>query len=103
MRTRTKRWRLLAAVLLSVGVFGLLVRLGAWQLQRANFKDELTAQARENATHVSSAPHELTELPRTESWHFRPVQVVGRFDPEHQYLLDNRTFDGRAKDEQQGK
>ena len=96
MSIRAKRWRLLLAVLLSVAVFGLLVRLGSWQLQRANYKDALTAQAGENATHAPSLPHELTELPRTESWHFRPVRVVGRFDPERQYLLDNRTFDGRA-------
>ncbi len=33
----------------------------------------------------------LDEVPR-----FQRVSLIGRFDADHQFLLDNRTYDGRA-------
>jgi surfeit locus 1 family protein len=33
----------------------------------------------------------LNEVPR-----FQRVSVIGRFDAEHQFLLDNRTYEGKA-------
>jgi len=96
MTEAAKRKRLFVAVLVSVAMFALLLRLGVWQLDRAQYKETLAAQAQENSARSPSPAHEIIEREGTESWYFRPVRVVGRFDPEHQYLLDNRTYDGRA-------
>ena len=96
LAVNVKHWQLLAGIVLSIAVLGLLLRLAFWQLERAEYKESLAAQAQENAARGASLPHEILQQARNESWHFRPVTVRGRFDPVHQYLLDNRTFDGQA-------
>ena len=96
MTVNAKRLRLLAALVLSMAMLALLLRLGVWQIERAQFKETLAEQAQENAARSPLLAHEVIEESRTVSWHFRRARVVGRFDPERQYLLDNRTYDGRA-------
>ena len=96
MTETTKTSRLLAVVVFSIAMLALLLRLGFWQLERAQYKETLAEQAQKNSTHSPSMAHEIIQQATTESWYFRRVRVTGRFDPTHQYLLDNRTFDGRA-------
>ncbi|MFT5445422.1 MAG: surfeit locus 1 family protein [Gammaproteobacteria bacterium] len=76
----------------------LMLRLGAWQLERADFKTQLSEQAQKNNARPALPADEILQQAATdsESWYFRSVKVTGQFDPVHQYLLDNRTFDGRA-------
>lgn len=75
-----------------------MLRLGLWQLERAEFKTQLSAQAQENDARSALPADEilLQAAADSESWYFRSVKVIGQFDPARQYLLDNRTFDGRA-------
>ncbi len=78
-----------AAVVLLVTLF---VGLGRWQWQRATDKQALwDAFARGSDAAVALGPRSLDELPR-----FSRVRVTGRYAPERQFLLDNRTLDGRA-------
>jgi surfeit locus 1 family protein len=93
---KQQRLRLFAAFVLSVAMLGLLLRLGVWQLDRAQFKETLAGQALKNSAQSPSMAHEIMQQAGSESWYFRPVRVVGRFDTTRQYLLDNRTLDGRA-------
>lgn len=72
----------------------LLVSLGQWQLSRAEYKDKLQQKivARKDLTPVS-----IQELPQAMNDRiFMPVSITGRYDSQHQLLLDNRIINGRA-------
>jgi surfeit locus 1 family protein len=75
-----------------------MLRLGAWQLERAEYKIQLFEQAQKNAARLALPADEILQQAATdsESWYFRSVKVIGQFDSDRQYLLDNRTFDGQA-------
>ena len=96
MTEKLKSSRVLAVLVLSIAMLALLLRLGLWQLERAQYKEKLAEQAQQNSTHSPLMAHEIIEQTTAEAWYFRSARVNGRFDPTHQYLLDNRTFDGRA-------
>lgn len=90
------RWFVLAVV--CAALTALMLRLGVWQLERADYKTQLFAQAQENDARPALSADEILQQAAedSESWYFRSVKIVGQFDPTRQYLLDNRTFDGRA-------
>lgn len=63
----------------------LFVRLGFWQLERAEQKQELLAQyAAGQRTQLEITPENADTLSR-----YQRVTVNGRYDPMHQVLLDN--------------
>jgi len=78
-------------------VFPVLLGLGWWQLERAEFKQAQKARVEaENAR----APSVLGTVHREqaaqpESWNHRRVRASGRYVPHH-FLLDNRTRGGVA-------
>lgn len=81
-----RAWRptLFGAVLTVLGV-ALFVRLGFWQLDRAEQKQALLAQyAAGQQSLVEITPENAAGLAR-----YRRAQVSGRYDPAHQILLDN--------------
>jgi surfeit locus 1 family protein len=86
-----RRWLPLAAVWLLVPVF---VLLGIWQLQRADEKRRLQEEydARGNGPVVRVEPR----MQAGEDLRFYRVEATGRYEPEHQFLLDNRVYHGRA-------
>ncbi len=63
--------------------------LGVWQLERAAFKRDL-AHARAVAQAHPPAPCDARPAP------FLRVLLSGRYLPDRQFLLDNRTHEGRA-------
>jgi surfeit locus 1 family protein len=71
----------------------LLLSLGFWQLQRAQEKLELQEQysARQN-----EAPVSLEQLSPDDDLQYRQVELTGRYDNAHNFLLDNRIHQGRA-------
>lgn len=85
--------RRLIPALAAVGAIALFTALGFWQLDRAQFKQALTADfaRRDDARpRVVESAAELGSLSR-----FVPVSVTGRFLPGRQIYLDNRIRDGR--------
>lgn len=71
----------------------ILIALGVWQLQRAEFKEALTAD-RERARIAEPVP--LTALASDwEQARYRGVEVRGRYRPDRQVLLDNQIYQGR--------
>ena len=68
----------------------LLLALGTWQLGRAEQKRLLEAQMEQRQ---SRAPVALATLQTPEP--YTPVMVVGEYDNQHVWLLDNRQRDGR--------
>jgi surfeit locus 1 family protein len=72
-------------VLLTLAGMALFIRLGFWQLDRAEQKDALLAQYAEGQqTQVDIVPQNAAKLAR-----YQRVRVTGRYDPAHQILLDN--------------
>ncbi|HEY8037885.1 MAG TPA: SURF1 family protein [Methylobacter sp.] len=72
-----------------------LIGLGMWQLERSEQKRAfLEAQEQAAATetlHLSTAIENNTEALR-----YRSVEVAGRYDVAHQFLIDNQVSDGKV-------
>lgn len=82
-------WGFTLVVLLLAALF---VRLGVWQWQRGEQRQAAAARFARGADAVlelgARAPDELPLYQR--------VAVAGELDGTHQFLLDNRSFEGRA-------
>jgi surfeit locus 1 family protein len=77
---------------ITVVLLVLFISLGRWQWGRAEFKQQLADDFARNAAVVSElGSRRASELPR-----FAKVEVSGEWDGARQFLLDNRTRDGRA-------
>jgi surfeit locus 1 family protein len=83
----TLRYTLAALVLVA-----LFVRLGIWQWQRG----EQRAAAAARFARGADAVLELGSRDVAEAPLYQRVGVEGELDASHQFLLDNRTFQGRA-------
>lgn len=79
--------------LVTVVLFAGLVGLGLWQLSRAEQKEALLAQWQARR---DGPPQPLAKVLAGEAARFTPVAASGRFDPSHQFLLDNRIRNQRA-------
>jgi surfeit locus 1 family protein len=78
--------------ILAILLCALFVRLGFWQWDRGNARQAEWDKFSRGAEKVLALDSlGLNEVPR-----FQRVSVIGRLDAEHQFLLDNRTYDGRA-------
>jgi surfeit locus 1 family protein len=77
---------------LAIVLCALFVSLGRWQWHRGIEKQALWAAfARGSDTPRPIGARDVDDLPR-----FARVTVAGRYDVTRQFLLDNRTHDGRA-------
>ncbi len=83
-------WPSIATLVLLPFLFG----LGIWQLERADWKQGLVDQHAESARQPPVPLESL--LARDEPLRYRPVKALGRYDLEHQLLLDNPTHQGYA-------
>jgi len=78
--------------LATLALLPVLVGLGTWQLQRADWKQGLVDANADRAGLPETSLQAL--LPVTATDQYRPVAVTGHYDLEHQLLLDNRTWQG---------
>ncbi|WP_040409533.1 SURF1 family protein [Arhodomonas aquaeolei] len=85
---RPGRW----PTLVTITLLPLLIALGFWQIDRAHQKEALIAD-RESAA-AAPALQLNAGLPRPEAGLHRLARATGRYDSEHQFLLDNQTRDG---------
>jgi cytochrome oxidase assembly protein ShyY1 len=77
--------------LLTVVLLAVFVSLGRWQWQRGADKQQLWEQFEHApAPAFSSHPPDFDAADR-----FSRVAFAARFEPEHQFLLDNRIHDGQ--------
>lgn len=90
MSIKIKNWKL---ALLALIIFCLFMRLGMWQVSRANEKKDLLASY---AARMQHTPVDAKALSSPNDWRFYRAQLVGRFDNRHTVLLDNKTFQGRV-------
>ena len=83
----------LITTLIACVVFSILVSLGLWQLERAEYK-ALTQQILEENRTLPELEI-LAPLKSDGKYRYRSVRIEGQFDVDHQYLLDNRIYKGR--------
>jgi surfeit locus 1 family protein len=82
-------WSLTIAAVLLCALF---IRLGLWQWEKGNARQAQWSQFSRGADKAVA----LGSLGLDEVLRFQRVTLQGRFDAEHQFLLDNRTYKGRA-------
>jgi surfeit locus 1 family protein len=81
------------ATLLTLAGLLLFGQLGRWQWHRAEEKRALAAAFVAGDTDFSS---ELGQRSTAGLARYTQLRVQGRYEPSHQFLLDNMTHDGRA-------
>lgn len=87
------RPRLLPALATLICV-ALFIRLGLWQLHKAEAKQALQAQL---DRHAMEAPVPLPDsIDNPQDWRYRNVQARGSYDTRYQILLDNQVENGHA-------
>lgn len=94
-RGRPTQGRLAPSWVLTLGALllcALFIRLGFWQWRRGNMRQEEWSHFEQGANKtVALGSERVEEVPR-----FQHVSLAGRFDVEHEFLLDNRTHNGRV-------
>jgi surfeit locus 1 family protein len=76
--------------LITVVLLGFFLKLGHWQWQKGEAKRDVWAEYERNAPAESIGPRRIAEVTR-----FAHVRIEGAFRPEHQFLLDNRSHEGK--------
>lgn len=90
LRLRAGFWPTMA----TLALLPLMVWLGMWQLDRADQK--LRLQAEYDRRQLEPAVRLQSVLENPEALRFRRVIARGRYEPEHQILIDNRVHQGQA-------
>ena len=82
------------ALLLTLAGVALFIRLGLWQLHRADFKDALLRRYAASASAPVQSFAKVADAPPPDG--FPRVQATGRFLADRVYLLDNPNHDERG-------
>lgn len=72
-----------------------LLALGIWQLDRSDQKKVLLKLQEQSAT-AETVRLSATIENNSKTFRYRQVEVVGRYDIDHQFLIDNQISDGKA-------
>lgn len=72
----------------------LLISLGVWQLDRAAEKNQLQVLMQQRLLAPVKRIRSAENL--QEDMNFRQVEMRGKFDDDHQYLVDNRVYKGQV-------
>jgi len=97
IRLRIGRLQLRAGLWPTLAMLALLpvmIGLGMWQLDRAGQK--LRLQAEYDLRQQQPAMRLMSVLENPETLRFRRVIARGRYEPEHEILIDNRVHQGQA-------
>ncbi len=91
----------LIPTLLTIFLVPILASLGLWQLDRADQKREIDngvmqAQAMEALDLNTFIDNDNMKEANFSKEFYRSASLSGRYDTDHQYLLDNRTYKGQA-------
>ncbi|TAN67200.1 MAG: SURF1 family protein [Methylobacter sp.] len=76
-------------------LLSVLLALGMWQLDRSEQK-RVFLQLQEQAAATETLHLSTIIENNTEALRYRKVEVSGRYDVEHQFLIDNQISDGKA-------
>ena len=77
----------------TVVLLPILISLGFWQLDRAAQKRQMLEQFQQQQARPAL---NLNIAGESGFYSYQRIKVTGRFDVEHQFLLDNKVYQGRA-------
>lgn len=86
------------STLITIALLYIMMSLGFWQLDRAEFKETL----QQKITERKSLPETDLEMisnataDSLDDRRYMPVSISGKYDQQHSFLLDNKTFKGRV-------
>ena len=86
-RVFSPSWPMTLATVVLLGIF---VSLGRWQWQRGEAKQAVWHEFERNAPAESIGSRRIADLPR-----FTHLRIDGSFLPDNQFLLDNRSHEGK--------
>ena len=89
MSIHIANWKL---ALLALLFFCFFTSLGVWQLKRADQKSLLL---KTYTSRTQQAPLTAQDLIHPNDLRFHRAQLEGKFDTQHSFLLDNKTFHGQ--------
>jgi surfeit locus 1 family protein len=78
----------------TVVLLPILISLGFWQMDRAAQKRQMLLQYQQQQARPALNLNKSTR--HTGYFSYQRVEVTGRFDAEHQFLLDNKVYQGLA-------
>ncbi len=82
------------ATIVTLAALAVLLALGAWQMQRLQWKTALIAEINGQMAQPATPLPEKLETP--ESWKFRRVTMAGQFLYDHEFLIKPRTLEGKS-------
>ncbi len=85
----------LLPLLLFVALLALLIRLGFWQLDRAEVKRQFLQLEQEKA-HMQAVPLLSLLVHAKQDFKYRKVELQGYYDTQHQFLIDNQIYLGKV-------
>lgn len=88
--------RILFFHLLVLSIISLCITLGFWQLERSNEKARMLEQIRQGYQQPASAQQMADAIEQERVANYSHYYLRGRFHPEYSFILDNRTYQGRA-------
>jgi surfeit locus 1 family protein len=77
-------------ILVFLGLFLLLINLGIWQLQRGKEKQAIQQQFTARSHNKAIVLNQATAINASQK--YSPVILLGHFDNQHTYLLDNKIY-----------
>ena len=80
--------------LLTLILLPVFIRLGFWQLDRAEQKEAIELRLQQRAQQPSFLLEQVVQ--DLSGFEYRPVYVSGFYDHEHQILVDNCVYQGQA-------
>jgi surfeit locus 1 family protein len=89
LRTKFNVLHTLVVLLLATAMVG----LGLWQLKRADYKKSILSQQK---TLAQQTPQQYSNINENLMQKYMPVTAIGSFDNQHQFLIDNKTLNGRV-------
>lgn len=76
-------------IVLSITMIG----LGIWQLKRAEYKKAILTQQKNLQ---QKQPTDYSSIKESDLQKYLPIIASGEFDNQHQFLLDNKTWNGKV-------
>ena len=73
----------------------ILLALANWQYDRAQQKQQLLAAIEKNSAAESIYIDDLASIAMPKS-RYKKIQLTGKYDQQHQFLLDNQIHEGKA-------
>lgn len=84
----------LISTIITIALLYTMISLGFWQLDRADFKETLQQKIEQRKNLPALG---LDELPLpVDDRRYVPAKFYARFDTQHSFLLDNKTFNGHV-------